>query len=261
MRFMTSLLLTSIFCFSFAIAAETRNYYFAESGEYTMATEAYQDALPPPDALRVAPAFAEGYWPVVTESRDGWIMLEDHRGEEGWVDGERVAITVLGPLPEGWMATPPEVIVPEEEIAAQKANSLLYSASLKTQAETFEFTDAELAIIGKAGHFDDWVTGEEYKAGKRLFHKGVVYVVIQDVPESLEHQPPDASGMLAIYRPVVQAHAGTLGDPIPFIYGMDTETGKYYIYESSLYLCKSRMLACVWYPGTAGLWQWEAVKQ
>lgn len=74
-----------------------------------------------------------------------------------------------------------------------------------------------------------------------------------------EHQPPHGEGMLAVYRPIDAAHDGTLGDPIPWVYGMDCSQGKYYGYNGNLYLCKLDMPACVWPPDTAGLWQWEAV--
>lgn len=74
-----------------------------------------------------------------------------------------------------------------------------------------------------------------------------------------EHQPPHGEGMLAVYRPIDTTHAGTLEDPIPWVYGMDCNTGLYYSYETAVYLCKADMKPCVWAPGTAGVWQWEAV--
>ena len=75
-----------------------------------------------------------------------------------------------------------------------------------------------------------------------------------------EHQPPHGEGMLAVYRPIDTAHAGTLEDPIPWVYGMDCTEGLYYSYNDTVYLCKANMTPCVWAPGTAGLWQWEAVE-
>ena len=75
-----------------------------------------------------------------------------------------------------------------------------------------------------------------------------------------EHQPPHGEGMLAVYRPLDTAHAGTLEDPIPWVYGMDCTEGLYYSYNATVYLCKANMTPCVWAPGTAGLWQWEAVE-
>lgn len=75
-----------------------------------------------------------------------------------------------------------------------------------------------------------------------------------------EHQPPHGEGMLAVYRPIDTAHAGTLEDPIPWMYGMDCTEGLYYSHNATVYLCKANMTPCVWAPGTAGLWQWEAVE-
>ena len=74
-----------------------------------------------------------------------------------------------------------------------------------------------------------------------------------------EHQPPHGEGMLAVYRPIDTAHAGTLEDPIPWVYGMDCTEGLYYSHNATVYLCKANMTPCVWAPGSAGLWQWEAV--
>ncbi len=73
------------------------------------------------------------------------------------------------------------------------------------------------------------------------------------------HQPTHGEGMLAVYRPIDTTHAGTLEDPIPWVYGMDCTSGLYYSYNAAVYLCKADMKPCVWAPGTAGLWQWEAV--
>lgn len=75
-----------------------------------------------------------------------------------------------------------------------------------------------------------------------------------------EHQPPHGEGMLAVYRPIDTAHAGTMEDPIPWVYGMDCTEGLYYSHNDTVYLCKANMTPCVWAPGTAGLWQWEAVE-
>ena len=75
----------------------------------------------------------------------------------------------------------------------------------------------------------------------------------------MEHQPPHGEGMLAVYRPIDKAHTGTQEDPIPWVYGMYCTADLYYSYNGVVYLCKADMKPCVWAPGTAGLWQWEAV--
>ena len=102
-------------------------------------------------------------------------------------------------------------------------------------------------------------------AGKQLAAKtiirkaGTLYEVQQAVTPAA-HQPPDAEGMLAIYRPIVPTSEGSINDPIPWVYGMDCTTGKYYSHNGRTYLCKGDMKPCVWEPGSPGLWQWEEIK-
>ena len=100
--------------------------------------------------------------------------------------------------------------------------------------------------------------GNQVAAGVCLTHKGQTYRVVQAVTP-IESQPPGGEGMLAVYRPIDREHAGTLADPIPWVYGMDCYSGKYYVHGGITYLCRADMLPCVWEPGSAGLWQWEAV--
>lgn len=68
--------------------------------------------------------------------------------------------------------------------------------------------------------------------------------------------------MLAIYRPIDQAHAGTLEDPIPWVYGMDCLAGTYYSYNGHTYKVADggTMTPCVWPPDTAGMWQWVLIE-
>ncbi len=90
---------------------------------------------------------------------------------------------------------------------------------------------------------------------------GTLYRVVSAggvIPQA--HQPPHGEGMLAVYRPIDTAHTGTQEDPIPWVYGVDCAEGLYYSHNATVYLCKANMTPCVWAPGTAGLWQWEAVE-
>lgn len=100
--------------------------------------------------------------------------------------------------------------------------------------------------------------GEKVLAGVCLMHSGQCYRVVQEVIP-IESQPPGADGMLAVYRPIDNEHAGTAVDPIPWVDGMDCYNGKYYSYQGKTYLCKQDMTPCVRAPGTPGLWQWEVV--
>lgn len=102
--------------------------------------------------------------------------------------------------------------------------------------------------------------GEQLEADTVLNLDGQLYGVVQPVTPQ-EHQRPDGEGMLAIYRPIDQTHEGTREDPVPFVYGMDTEQGTYYSSGGKTYLCNLTMTPCVWAPGTPGLWQWTEVTE
>lgn len=102
--------------------------------------------------------------------------------------------------------------------------------------------------------------GEQLEADTVLNLDGQLYRVVQPVTPQ-EHQRPDGEGMLAIYRPIEQTHEGTREDPVPFVYGMDTEQGTYYSSGGKTYLCNLTMTPCVWAPGTPGLWQWTEVTE
>lgn len=89
---------------------------------------------------------------------------------------------------------------------------------------------------------------------------GHLYRIVPEKVKPVESQPPHGEGMLAVYRPIDgDGHSGTEDDPIPFIYGMDVSKGKYYSYEGHVYRAELDMPNCVWYPGTAGLWQWSLI--
>lgn len=102
--------------------------------------------------------------------------------------------------------------------------------------------------------------GEQLEADTVLNLDGQLYRVVQPVTPQ-EHQRPDGEGMLAIYRPIDQTHEGTKEDPVPFVYGMDTEQGTYYSSGGKTYLCNLTMTPCVWPPETEGLWQWTEVTE
>lgn len=121
-----------------------------------------------------------------------------------------------------------------------------------------DITDAE--ALAMPDMFRTWEevleAGEALEANTVLRIGRQLYRVVQQVTPQA-HQRPDGEGMLAVYRPIDQSHAGTLEDPIPFIYGMDTTAGKYYSYGGKIYLCNADMTPCVWPPDSPGLWQWE----
>ena len=102
--------------------------------------------------------------------------------------------------------------------------------------------------------------GQDLPAGRILQDGSQLYRVMQAVTP-LESQPPHGEGMLAVYRPIDQQHAGTAEDPIPWVSGMDCFAGKHYSYNGKVYRVAvgGSMTPCVWPPDTHGMWQWEVV--
>lgn len=185
----------------------------------------------------------------------------------GWCNKNNAYITkqgeeyIISPVPH-----PTEEELLERAVAEAKVQSsrILMARMQADIVQTGAFAAAEFATFAKAGLFTDWAAGQTYAKGYRLTHKGIVYEVMQEVT-AIENQPPDAAGLLAVYRPLsVDPETGDEPDgsqerPYAFIYGMDVYSGKYYSYNNHLYLAKSDMTACVWPPDTEGLWQWELV--
>ena len=111
---------------------------------------------------------------------------------------------------------------------------------------TTDITDAE--ALAMPDMFRTWE--EVLEAGKALEANTVLrigrqlYRVVQQVTPQA-HQRPDGEGMLAVYRPIDQSHAGTLEDPVPFVYGMDTEEGKYYSLRAATPTCATQDMSPV----------------
>lgn len=151
------------------------------------------------------------------------------------------------------LADPPDTPDPVAD-----ALDMLAKLQRQTAIRSIPLDDDASALI-VAPVCPEWAAGQNYKAGDILNHNGTAYRVAQDVL-SLGNQPPDADGMLAIYRPISLTSSGTIDDPVPFENGMDVTKDLYYSYNGKVYLAKADMLPCVWPPDTAGLWQWEEVK-
>lgn len=149
----------------------------------------------------------------------------------------------------------------EEQTKATTEARMTAQMQVAVKAYVRTATDiADAEALAMPDMFRTWdealAAGEELAANTVLNLDGQLYRVVQAVtPQS--RQAPSSAGMLAVYRPIDQNHAGTLEDPIPFIYGMDTTAGKYYSYGGKIYLCNADMTPCVWPPDSPGLWQWE----
>lgn len=104
--------------------------------------------------------------------------------------------------------------------------------------------------------YPEWKPDTAYTEGERIRYGDTLYRIAQPSVTAIESQPPDADGMLAVYRPIVPLCSGTRDDPIPFVSGMDVNRNLYYSYGGVVYLAKADMIPCVWAPDS-GIWQWE----
>jgi hypothetical protein len=99
-----------------------QNHYYDNTHPlhpYTYSLDAMPGTLPPANALRGdKPTVPAGYWPSEKDGR--WIDIEDHRGEEGYVNGSPFTILDFGTYPSGWSITPPE-LTDEEKTGLRRA--------------------------------------------------------------------------------------------------------------------------------------------
>ncbi len=175
---------------------------------------------------------------------------------------------------EAWKASLPPEPEPEPEpeseleqiktkIAVMSANQAPVMAAARAYAMT-AVSIPDTQALDMAALFPSWAQvleeGAELPQGRIIEKDGTLYRVVQTVTPAA-HQVPGGEGMLAIYRPIDREHAGTVDDPIPWVYGMDCLAGKVYSYNGGLYRVADggNMIPCVWAPDTPGLWQWEKI--
>jgi hypothetical protein len=76
-------------------------------------------------------------------------LVEDHRGESGYVGGKSFTIKELGPYPDGWSTTPPEKTADELKAEAEAAclGALAEIDAKSTRSiRAIEVLRAELAV-------------------------------------------------------------------------------------------------------------------
>ena len=126
------------------------NYYFAENGAYLSSAPANAGSMPPQNAVRTAPAFKDGFWPVRGQEGDEWVLVEDHRGRTGWVNGTPTHIDALGPLPENWQDDqPPELDT--RTVGEKRRDDFAREADpLRNQALAYDLEMEALFLTGEA---------------------------------------------------------------------------------------------------------------
>ena len=178
-------------------------------------------------------------------------------------EAEKARLETKAAEAEAEYNSPENVHIREVSAAQTQARGILTARAQAAMLQTEDFTSEEFSLFAAAELYPVWAAGAAYTAGQRIQHSGIVYQVMQNVT-ALEHQAPDAEGMLAVYSPLSSSAEtdadGSQEHPYTFIYGMSVEAGLYYTYEEKLYLAKANMNPCVWYPGSSGAWQWEAIE-
>lgn len=127
------------------------NHFYDDNGEFLATTLAREGTTPGPNCIRLENPveIPSGFWPVTNATKTGFDMVENHRGKEGYVNGELIKITVLGPLPDGWSATPP--VLPDVRSAADKRRDAynVESDSLFLQAQLYQSEAEGMRLLGK----------------------------------------------------------------------------------------------------------------
>lgn len=158
--------------------------------------------------------------------------------------------------------TPTDIITKYQNLLLER--DAQYKAALSSLvAMATTLTDAQALKIS-GSFYPVWPDGVDdngqYHKGQIISYGDAIYRVDQDGVTPIESQAPDAEGMLAVYRPIVEGHKGNKKDPIPWVYGMDVKKNKYYSYGGVVYRAAENMMPCVWYPDS-GIWQWEVADE
>lgn len=185
---------------------EQQNHYFDEQGVYTGSLPVGREEFPPRNALRCNLPQKEGYWPVVNAAHDGFVLVEDHRGQEGWVNGEQTRITEVGPLPEGWSDTPP--MPPDNRMPEEKRRAAYFREADAIRNEALSY-QAEADAWRLAGN-EARASAAETKAAASLAE----YLAKK---EEIRERYPDPSYTLAasgVYHAAGCSYAASDGEKL-----------------------------------------------
>lgn len=88
--------------------------------------------------------------------------------------------------------------------------------------------------------YPEWSAGTKYTAtagravGYKVLRGGKLWRLRQEHTAQAGWEPENAA---SLWEQINETHAGTLADPIPYDGNMALENGKYYIQNSTIYLC------------------------
>lgn len=116
-------------------------------------------------------------------------------------------------------------------------NAIEFLKAILKQAEISCDTNTDEQALAVKVLYPEWADipeGTELAEGKRVNDEGVLYKVTTTHNKQSTWKPKDSA---TLFTPIDEAHEGTIDDPIPWVSGMVSEQGKYYIDEGIKYLC------------------------
>ena len=130
---------------------EIRIHIIHEATREYLRTEAWTPpnewtALPANATTVELPPVRAGQARVLTLTCDAWAYAEDHRGKSGYVNGEAHTIAQLGPIPQGWSETAPEVTLDTLQAAKRAAISAAHESALAGVVAIADPTPTVVAI-------------------------------------------------------------------------------------------------------------------
>lgn len=142
------------------------------------------------------------------------------------------------------------------EAAEVEAVAILNYRMHRDMAQTADLTDPEISLMARAGLLPEWTPGVKYVKDERISRLGQAYIIVAVEVVAQEHQPPESTGMYAIYRPVGAAEEdGSLAHPYVLVVGMEGIVGKYYFYNDSIWRCEMALpnIFSHYVPGSPGM--------
>lgn len=115
------------------------------------------------------------------------------------------------------------------------AGVLNVKKSVEKGVQTMSLTDTESLKVREL--YPEWesMMGQQVKKGEKYRYNDRLWKVLQDHTVQETWKPGESTESL--YTEVVESHAGTKDDPIPYNNNMELEDGKYYSQNGVTYLC------------------------
>jgi hypothetical protein len=114
------------------------------------------------------PEFSEGYCPVFDEDANAWMLVEDHRGEAGYLDGEYTIIEQIGPVPDGWTTEPPPAPPFVDTRTAEQKREDAYRAEVSPIAQSATTCRAEAEALRRIAGDEEGAAAADAKADELL---------------------------------------------------------------------------------------------